>query len=225
MINKLNRPTADILVAEHLKKWIIESNLKPGMRLPSEQFLCTEFGVGRHTLREGIKRLAQLGILESRTGSGTYVADNSFEQLQIYLSSLKEMGNITSSEIYDVRSALESYAAATAASRATKEDIAELKDAVSCMKKALDEENYHDFIQYNLRFHIGISNASKNNFLVGIIDSVKSLIVSSMESTEYFNQFGVTSYEGHSKILSAIIDRDPDLARSEMLSHLKSVTK
>lgn len=81
---KVEKVTADVVVADRLKAWIISNNLKPGDRLPTEQKLSEELGVARHTLREGIKRLSQLGIIGSRTGSGMYVKMSASTFLRVY---------------------------------------------------------------------------------------------------------------------------------------------
>ena len=107
MLMKVERVTADVIVAEQLKKWIIEKNLQPGDRLPTEQVLSEELGVARHTLREGIKRLSQLGIVSSKTGSGLYICDVSFENMAEYMQFLKQWGYISLPDIYSVREMLE----------------------------------------------------------------------------------------------------------------------
>ena len=83
MLERVERVTTDVIVAERLKTWIIDNQLQPGDRLPTEQQLCGELGVARHTLREGIKRLAQLGkdmtdasnLVPSALSAGTYDTD------------------------------------------------------------------------------------------------------------------------------------------------------
>ena len=91
MLEKVEKVTADVVVADRLKAWIISNNLKPGDRLPTEQKLSEELGVARHTLREGIKRLSQLGIIGSRTGSGMYVKNVSFDVFSEYMRYLKDI--------------------------------------------------------------------------------------------------------------------------------------
>ena len=99
MLEKVEKVTADVVVADRLKAWIISNNLKPGDRLPTEQKLSEELGVARHTLREGIKRLSQLGIIGSRTGSGMYVKNVSFDIFCEYMRYLKDIGYISFEDV------------------------------------------------------------------------------------------------------------------------------
>lgn len=225
MMSKVERTTTDILVAEKLKDWIGSNNLRPGDRLPSEQKMCAELGVGRHTLREGIKRLSQMGIVESRTGSGTFVCGASLSRMQDYLDSYRQMGNIRVEDIYGVRSALESYSARMAALHANEEDLRFLREAVAKMEKCVGkDELYPQFVQSNLDFHMRVAASSGNVFLIAILESIKGLInksIFNMDPTPQKEQF---SLEGHRRILKAIEARDSELASREMLEHLTGMS-
>lgn len=218
---KVERITTDVLVTEKIKEWIEEKQILPGQRLPSEQEMCEELGVGRHTLREGIKRLSQLGIVESRTGVGTFVCEASLDKMYEYLNYHRQTGKISAAEIYDVRRALESYGARLAAFRAGREDKEELRATLEKMRQALSESNYKDFVAYNLQFHLQVAKCSKNEFLVEIILSIKNLINATIDVPDHSDATTMkTSLNGHEKIFAAIERGDPDAASAATLDHL-----
>ena len=160
-MNKIEKVTADVQVAEQLKQWIVDQHLEAGDRLPTEAELCNEFGVARHTLREGIKRLSQLGIVESKTGSGTYIRESSYDKVEEYLVFLKDRKEISKQEIYDVRAALESIAAAAAAHNATDADIRQMEKILNRMKRSVEQDDYEKFVDCNVEFHNTVVSLSQ----------------------------------------------------------------
>ena len=226
MLEKVQRVTTDVLVADKIKDWIGSNGLRPGDKLPSEQEMCAELGVGRHTLREGIKRLAQMGMVESRTGAGTFICDASLDRMQDYLDSYRQMSNLSTSDIYDVRSALESYGARMAARNAGQEDLARLRETVERMADSLEKPaRYPEFVQSNLDFHMGVAACSGNLFLMEVLQSVKGLIGTTIDNAEPNLEKQKFSLAGHRRILRALEDRDPERASREMLEHLTGMSQ
>ena len=232
-MKKLLRVTTDILVADQLKEWIRSSHLEPGDKLPSEQEMCTELGVGRHTLREGIKRLSELGLLESRTGVGTFVCGPSLKNLSNYLDSYLQMGKISVQQIYDVRIALESFGARAAAQRKTPEGVAALRQTVEEMRDAVEgyaaepqnEPFYHQFVSSNVEFHMEVAKCAGNPFLLEITQSVKSLVSRSIDSQNHTLEQMRESLEGHRQILDAIESGDGEAASGLMQLHLEKMSR
>ncbi len=218
MLEKLTRVTTDILVADQLKKWIVSKDLQAGDRLPTEQYLCEELGVARHTLREGIKRLAQLGVLESRTGSGTYISKVSFDNFAEYMLYLKERKDISNDDISHIRRILEGYSASLCARMATESDISELEQAVEAMEKACEKDNWKAYVECDVAFHAAIAEATKNLLLIGLISAIRNLTVSFMNELDR-NSVGI-SMEVHKKLLEAIKKRDSKSAEAIMDEHI-----
>lgn len=220
-MDRSDKVTADVMVAEKIKQLIVEQNLEAGDKLPTETELCERLNVARHTLREGIKRLSQLGILESRTGSGTYVCAPSYDKIEEYLVYLKDRREISKKEVYEVRLALESMAAAAAAGKATDAEIRQLEIILNRMGRTVENSDYVKFVECNIDFHNAVVEFSGNRLLEGITQAIQNLIRYSMYGTKSeFRRNIRASYEGHLEIYEAIRRHDETAAREAMTRHL-----
>ena len=110
-------------VAEQIQQLIASGALKPGDRLPPERELAAKFGVGRSSLRDAIRTLEVMGIVESRHGSGTVVRDLSTDALVVPLASVLARKRELVAELLDVRRMIEPALAARAAANATEEEL------------------------------------------------------------------------------------------------------
>lgn len=218
-MDRSEKTTADVMVAEKIKQLIVEQKLEAGDKLPTETELCEQLNVARHTLREGIKRLSQLGILESRTGSGTYVCGPSYDKVEEYLVYLKDRREISKKEVYEVRVALESTAAA--AVKASDAEIRQLESILNRMRRTVENSDYVKFVECNVEFHNAVADFSQNRLLVGITQAIQKLIRYSMYGTDNdFKRNIDASFAGHVKIYEAIQRHDEAGARDAMSEHL-----
>lgn len=216
-MDRSEKTTADVMVAEKIKQLIVEQKLEAGDKLPTETELCEQLNVARHTLREGIKRLSQLGILESRTGSGTYVCGPSYDKVEEYLVYLKDRREISKKEVYEVRVALES----TAAVKASDAEIRQLESILNRMRRTVENSDYVKFVECNVEFHNAVADFSQNRLLVGITQAIQKLIRYSMYGTDNdFKRNIDASFAGHVKIYEAIQRHDEAGARDAMSEHL-----
>lgn len=220
-MDRSEKTTADVMVAEKIKQLIVEQKLEAGDKLPTETELCEQLNVARHTLREGIKRLSQLGILESRTGSGTYVCGPSYDKVEEYLVYLKDRREISKKEVYEVRVALESTAAAAAAVKASDAEIRQLESILNRMRRTVENSDYVKFVECNVEFHNAVADFSQNRLLVGITQAIQKLIRYSMYGTDNdFKRNIDASFAGHVKIYEAVQRHDEAGARDAMSEHL-----
>src|SRR6266566_737104 len=113
-------------VAEQIRRLISDGALKPGDLLPPERDLAVRLGVGRSSVRDAVRTLEVMGILEPRQGHGTVVRDLSTESLVVPLASVLTRKREMVVELLDVRRILEPALAARAARNATAEEIAEM---------------------------------------------------------------------------------------------------
>lgn len=221
MLEKVERVTTDKVVAERLKQWIIENNLQPDDRLPTEQQLSEELGVARHTLREGIKRLSQLGIVGSRVGSGLYISKVNFDNVAEYILFLKQRGYISLSDIVSVRLTLECSVARAAAKQADKEHIENLSSIVEKMDESWANNDFKSYVALDLNFHIVLADSTGNLLLSGIINALRQVIqehMSSLDETTVSN-----SLQQHKEILQAVREHDYVLAEELMHKHLMDI--
>lgn len=221
MLDKVERITVDRVVADSLKKWIIEKDLKPGTKLPSEQQLSEELGVARHTLREGIKLLTQLGIVFSRVGSGIYIGDVSFENVSEYLLYLMQRQYISCQDIYRVRYSLECSVAHDAALNIDDAQIAVLNDRIAQLDACLFDSNFESYVLQDIAFHIDLAVATRNHLFIGLIQALQKVYFEHMTT---FSATTITnSQQQHRAIAAAVSSHNPDLAEELMKCHMKFI--
>src|SRR5437764_8382077 len=140
-IDPERRGTTSEEVVTQLREMIHRGELRPGDRLPPERDLAKMLGVSRPTLRAGIRSLATVGILLSRQGAGTFVAD--FEESPTLDSSplqmLSALHGFTSDEMFEARLALEMSIAGLAAERATSEQMTLMAEEITGMYASLND--------------------------------------------------------------------------------------
>lgn len=219
-MQKVERITADVVVAERLKKWIIDNDLKPGDRLPTEQQLSEELGVARHTIREGIKRLSQLSIVESRTGAGLFMSEISFNNFAEYMQFLLHTNYISMSDLSGVRICLECNVVELAALSADDEHIKMLSDVLEEMSVLVtDPSRFDEYVKADISYHIILADATGNHLLKGIISALKAVLFERMSalSVETIED----SYKTHIEIFDAVKAHDPERAVKLMREHLE----
>ena len=205
-------------VVDFVRRQIEAGRLKPGDRLPAERDLATEIGVSRPSLRSGLQTLQALGVILSRQGAGTFIADGPPRLGGAPLSFLAALHGFTRDEMFEARRVLELGAASLAAERATMERIATLADEVSAMFASLDDPQ--EFLIHDVQFHKAVATASGNPVLATLIDTISGLVYETRKLTVERAQDLKESAEMHRRIYRAIKAKDADKARDEMGLHL-----
>lgn len=221
MLEKVERVTTDIVVAERLKEWIIKNDLHAGDKLPTEQKLSEELGVARHTLREGIKRLSQLGIVGSRVGSGLYINEVNFDNIAEYMLYLKQRKYISMGDVYEMRYILECYAAREAAKMASETYITQISELVDQMAETRQQGDFKQYVEQDIAFHMLIADSTGNKLLSGIVSALRQVFLEHMSS---LNAATIShSYLQHKEILESIQAHDPQQAEERMSQHLSDI--
>src|SRR5882762_276053 len=125
----VSRETAADQIIEQLRTQILTGELPLGAKLPTERELGLEFGVSSPTIREALRALSSMGLIEARQGSGAYVAPNLGRIMASAMGMLMQLENVGLDDLIGLQSVLNYYAAELAVSRATDEDIAGLKES------------------------------------------------------------------------------------------------
>ncbi|MCJ1708817.1 FadR/GntR family transcriptional regulator [Microbacterium sp. VKM Ac-2923] len=157
---------------DQIKAMIVSGELRPGDRLPPEKDLAERLGLSRNSLREAVKALEVIRVVDVRRGDGTYVTSLEPALLLEAISFGLDLHNDRSVlELFAVRRILESHAAGLAAQRVDAEQIAALADEVDAVDGAtsLDELVAHD-----VRLHRLIATFSGNRYLAGLIESLSA---------------------------------------------------
>lgn len=204
-------------IVRQLKASILRGAIKPGERLPPERELAALFKISRGSLRQALKALQIMGVLEVIHGSGTYLADAAEAVLRDPEDLLVPLRGHSFAEMYEARRALEVESAASAALRATDQDLQKMRAEIEGMKKVLNSKRR--FIERDKAFHRQIAIASGNGVFIWFIDLLQKVLAQGQLSHARSERMHILVDE-HQRILDAIEARQPDIARKEMLSHL-----
>ena len=224
--SKIRRVTK-ISISEEIAKQIMDlisnGDLKPGQRLPSERDLCENFGASRSSLREALRCLSIVGVLNARVGEGTSVAPDGGK----FLRKILEWRLITEKHdvenLLEIRIALEGVSAANSARYATPEEIEKARELVTRMKAAVKDER--QFAILDLDFHILLANASGNGLLLDLISVIRSQLARTLSTVLQLPNARPLSLKEHLAIFEAIERRDVEGAREAMHHHLEAALK
>ncbi len=200
---------------------IADGTLKPGQRLLSERELCGLFGASRSSLREALRCLSIVGVLNARVGEGTSVAEDGGKFLRKIMEWRLISENHDIENLLEVRIALEGVSAAKSAMNATPEDIEKARKLLSQMKNALKDKK--QFAVLDLEFHITLANASGNAVLSDLISVIRSQLARTLARVLKLPNALPLSLKEHTAILDAIERHDHEGARKAMLDHLEAV--
>ncbi|QTQ13315.1 FadR family transcriptional regulator [Treponema parvum] len=189
-----------------------------GDKLPSENEMASAFNVSRISVREAVKRFAAMGIVETRQGEGSFLKQISLENCtKNILLPLFTMDPPSLLEIIEFRSINEPGAIALAAERITDEELAELERLVTDMKRS--DVDIRKFIDDDLKFHLTISKASHNSFIIQMNDLMFEMLRKGMETT--VSKLGrKDGIHYHTEILSALKKRNKNKAVELMREHI-----
>ncbi|GGS34476.1 FadR/GntR family transcriptional regulator [Streptomyces griseoviridis] len=207
---------------EKIKDMIVSGALRPGDRLPKESRLADDLGLSRNSLREAVRALSLIRILDVRQGDGTYVTSLDPQLLLEALSFVVDFHrDDTVLEFLAVRRILEPAATAMAAASITEEEL----DALGAQLDALgDEPSVERLVAADLEFHRGIVRGSRNTVLCSLLDGLSGPTTRARvwRGLTQEDAVGRTLRE-HRAILAALRDRDAEAARSWATVHIASV--
>lgn len=163
-------------VARQLEQRILEGALRAGDRLPAERELSLELGVSRPCLREAIQKLASKGLLYSRQGGGTFVADQLNEAVASPWAQMLESHPALSDDLLEFRTVLECQSAEWAAARATPADLLCLEAALKTAAQAVESLNAEAVAEADRAFHEALAEAAHNAFAAHMMSMVQGLL-------------------------------------------------
>ena len=216
------KPEKNGLLAEQVviqvRDMIRQGKLRPGDRLPSERELAKRLGISRASLRPGLRFLAAMGVLTSRHGSGTYIADGPPALDSEPLRMLAALHGFTQDEMFEARRLLEVGLAGLAAEHATDDHLATMAEEVTEMYATLDDPQ--QYLIHDIRFHRAIAAGSGNQILAALMDMVSAVMYERRSATVERATDLKESAEMHRKIYRLIRGRKADEARVAMSEHL-----
>lgn len=205
-----------------IKEMITSGELGPGDRLPKEADLAARLGLSRNSLREAVKALTLVNVLDVRHGDGTYVTSLTSAHLLDALSFMVDLHRDDSVlQFFEVRRLLEPGVAALAASRISAEQLANLRLLTSDLSPSADIDA---LVENDLRFHRGIAEATGNAVVCSLLDGVSGA-TQRARIWRGVTQAGAVerTLAEHTAILDALDQRDAEAARAWMTAHIAGV--
>ena len=204
-ITKKNTRT-EILVSE-IEKLIVNGSMVPGQRL-DEMVLAKKYGVSRTPVREAIRALIAIGLVQNTGKQGSQVAKLSISMLI---------------EMFELMAVLEGMCAQLAARRATKNQLFEMQKTHELLEKTFEKGTHKEFYNVNLQFHDLLYNASHTQYLAEETLRLRRRLSPYRMRVTFQPGRMSSTLEEHNKILIAINNGESELAKNEAISHLRLI--
>jgi GntR family transcriptional repressor for pyruvate dehydrogenase complex len=218
-IDPIKREPVATQVARKLVEYLLSGAIEPGERMPSERQLAEAFGVGRSAMREAIKALSLIGLVEVRQGDGTYLRKADSALLPDVIEWGLLLGERRTMDLVEARQEIEIILAGLAARRRTEQDIEDLTRILGRMEQATAVAT---FVEADVQFHMRLADASGNLVLRDIHSSVQALLRAWISRVLASGESQLPSYLEHVPILAGVAAGDFEAAQRAMASHMSS---
>jgi GntR family transcriptional repressor for pyruvate dehydrogenase complex len=207
-------------ILSQLRQLVSAGQFKPGDRLPSERELSGKFRVSRASVREAIRALESLGLVEIRIGAGTYVASPVHTLLSPLASVTLQQRDVLL-DIFEARKTIEPEIAAFAARRAGSEEIQRMEEVLVEQERQIASGDTG--VEADTAFHALLAQAAKNKVFLKLNEAIVDSLYETRERSLTIGGRPARSLEGHREILRAVQARNPARARRAMLAHLRAI--
>jgi GntR family transcriptional repressor for pyruvate dehydrogenase complex len=221
MITPIKKTRIAEEVADRVRTLMLDGTFPAGEPLPSERHLAERFGVSRGSIRDALRTLETIGLLETRHGQGTFPHELSVDRLVAPLASVMAYRSDLQDELLDVRRMFEPAVARVAALRATEEDLADLQRILDTQRQKL--KSGQSAIVEDTAFHAVLARATRNRVVMSIMATLNDLLVESR--TQSLQQKGrpARSVDGHEAVVAALRRQDADGASQAMYNHIDQI--
>ena len=210
---------------ERIRDLIRSGELPPGSRLPPEQKFAEQLGLSRNSMREAVKALEMVRVLDSRPGDGTYVTSLAPRLLlEGFGAAVDLLQDDTLLEVLQIRLMLEPAATAAAVTHITPHDLTTLADLLARMRRTADDAE--QMVRHDMEFHHRIVAANGNESLTSVLDGLSGRTARARvwRGLIEADSAAITQAE-HQAIYDALAAGDPDLARAAALMHVNTSAK
>jgi GntR family transcriptional repressor for pyruvate dehydrogenase complex len=212
-------------IVEQIKQLITEGRLKPGDKLLAERELAEQFQVSRASVREAIRTLEMLGVIDIRPGEGTFVRRTGTDDIIRPLAMFLAVERSSLLDMFEMRRIFETATAALAAERATLEEIDQIGFALESMAERLNVQDPERGQEFDAAFHYAVAEATHNSLLTKLFKTVseefhKANSVARRQLYQNKPENAQRIVDQHREIFEAIRSRSPQAASQAMLAHL-----
>jgi GntR family transcriptional regulator, transcriptional repressor for pyruvate dehydrogenase complex len=211
---------ASSAIADQIRTAIVTGRLQEGARLSPERELAEQFGVSRVTVRDALRSLEAMGLIEVRVGArgGAFVTAPTGSKVAQAISDMMMMAVVSPEDVVEARLVVELGTVTLACARATDEDLELLRDLGERGRSALEAGTYTREISWE--FHSLLARAAHNGAVGGLTQSFRSTLSMHPVRAREGAKAHAATVEEHARILAALEARDADTARTEMAHHL-----
>jgi GntR family transcriptional regulator, transcriptional repressor for pyruvate dehydrogenase complex len=216
------RETVAAEITRNLLAYLLSGKIKPGERIPSERKLSEALGVGRSVVREALKSLTVLGLIDVRQGDGTYLKRTDSELLPQAIEWGLLLGAKRITDLVEARHHLEVLMAGLAAERRDDPGLAEMRRCVEIMERTSDPD---EFVTADIAFHYAVAAAAGNQSLLQIMKSIRALLQVWISRVMQSPDSSRPTWAEHEAVLDAIVRRDASASRLAMERHMEGATR
>jgi GntR family transcriptional repressor for pyruvate dehydrogenase complex len=207
-----------------IRQYIVRERLKPGDPLPSERLIQQQLGISRGPVREALRVLQSIGMIEARQGKGLFVKEmDPRPMVDAFLSHLSLFDTQSFNHLLGLREVLELGAAELAAKERTEDDLAAMKSLLDSMRGRIKRQKL--VIEEDMGFHEALVRATHNPLLAYLYGCLTPFLVAVRERGELSDQVVIGCLTDHTAIYEAIRDQDAGLAIRLMQEHMEYVRR
>lgn len=222
MFSEIKQNTITQQIIHQIHTAILGGKLAPGDKLPSESDLIKQFNISKQTLRESLRALEHMGLLETRKGmgGGSFIIEVDPKITKLSLLNYFYFKNLSIRDLSAFRKLIEPYSAKLAAKNMSDENIQVLQDLNTSAYKQLETDNYEGALADEIAFHTKISEVTNNPLVVLLMEFIEDIVVDYKQVFQVGIDYLETVLEAHDQIYQAIKNRDEALASQKMLDHI-----
>ena len=212
-------------IFSQIRTAILEGKLKPGDKLPAEKKLVEQFQVSKQTLRESLRALEHMGLIDVRKGigGGAFIVEVDIEITKESLANYLYFKNLTIENLSEFRRLIEPAAAKIAAQNISSDELEALRLLGESARENLKMNRIRDAARDEFNFHRFIAGLTDNPILILFLDFVESMLDDFKIVLKPDAAFFETVLDAHDRIYEAIKARNAELAAAEMLEHVEAV--
>jgi GntR family transcriptional repressor for pyruvate dehydrogenase complex len=218
-VRVLPRTTLTEAAFEQLIAYVVKGTWKAGDRLPPERELCQQFGIARTSLREALKAMELVGMLDSRVGDGTFVCPRSEFLSRPLLWAFTGTDHEELVEIMEARTVVEETLAGLAAERASADEISAIKVTIAQMRDVIAAGS--SILEADMSFHLAVAAAAHNEVLRNAVQLLRNITRQWLKYKVQIPNVAASVLKRHEAVYRAIASRKPKAARIAMRKHLE----
>src|ERR1700722_8920121 len=214
----IERTTLSASTFERLITNVVHGAWKAGQQIPPERVLCQQLGIARSSLREALKAMELIGMLESRVGEGTFVCPRSEFLARPLLWAFTGTDHAELADLMEARSLMEADLAGLAAKRGTPQELKRIEDTLHAMEH--DIASSEAVLESDMAFHLCVGQAAHNEVLANAAQLLRNVLKYWIHLKLMINRVPAQALERHRVIYEAICRRDILASRTLMQEHL-----